>query len=353
MENISISKQLFRKLVNQLEPLIVDLHAIETDKWCGLFQKGGKRFAYILVHKIKPKIDIWCLGDVISITEKYQTKIKFKERDGTKGSFGKNFQINFTVENDTDIENAVFLLYEISNSWTNNELTAAFNLFCKIPLDEINSKNILIVNFANLIGKSEKEIAKRLRNFEKLGINKDIENIEIDDKNIWNNFNNDWEKYAIESENKILELEYIFNQNKDFPKGKERESIVKMRVNQNFFRNAVLTSYQNKCCITNLPIIELLNASHIMPWASDEKNRLNPHNGLCLNSLHDRAFDRGLLTVTPNYKIKISKYIYDFINIEIVKEYFIFYENKNINLPNRFKPNKDFLEYHNNNIFKG
>jgi len=38
-------------------------------------------------------------------------------------------------------------------------------------------------------------------------------------------------------------------------------------------------------------------ASHIVPWAEDERNRLNPRNGLCLNALHDRAFDRHLMWI--------------------------------------------------------
>ena len=61
----------------------------------------------------------------------------------------------------------------------------------------------------------------------------------------------------------------------------------------------------NSC--QRLAVSELLNASHIVPWAVDSKNRLNPRNGLCLNSLHDRAFDRGLLTITTDYRVMVSK----------------------------------------------
>ena len=46
--------------------------------------------------------------------------------------------------------------------------------------------------------------------------------------------------------------------------------------------------------------------SHIKPWAEDKSNRLNPHNGICLNSIHDRAFDRGLITIDKGYKIIIQ-----------------------------------------------
>ncbi|MBQ9417737.1 MAG: HNH endonuclease, partial [Bacteroidales bacterium] len=67
--------------------------------------------------------------------------------------------------------------------------------------------------------------------------------------------------------------------------------IVKQRINQSFFRTAVLTSYNNRCCITGLSRKELLEASHIVDWSKDIENRLNPSNGLCLNILFHRAYD--------------------------------------------------------------
>lgn len=127
---------------------------------------------------------------------------------------------------------------------------------------------------------------------------------------------------------------------------------MKSRVNQNFFRSVVLTSYQNKCCITGLPFTEMLNASHIKPWANDATNRLNPHNGLCLNVLHHSAFDNGFITVTPDFTIKISQRIKKYLDYKSVEDCFLCYENQKITLPNRFMPEKSFLEYHNQNKFK-
>jgi len=352
MEKLSISKQLFYQLAEQLKKHIVGLSVSETDKWCGFYQKGGKRFAYILLAKRKPKIDIWCLGNLDYIHKKYGSKIKFKLRQGTLGEFGKNFQINFVIENSEDIENAVFLLTEISDSWSREELISAYNLYCKTPIKEINSKNTGIIEFADLLGRTPKEVAKRFKNFSRLDANINIsEDIEEDDKSTWAFFNDNWEKSVYESENKIIDFENKLKNITKFPKGKERDSIVKSRINQNFFRNAVLTSYQNRCCITGLPFAELLNASHIIPWSVDGDNRLNPHNGLCLNVLHDRAFDRGLITIRPDYTIDISSRINNFLD-KSVKDYFLCFKNQKIVLPQRFVPEKSFLEFHNKNIFK-
>ena len=351
MEKLSISKQLFYQLTVRLKKKIVGLSVSESEKWCGLYQKGGKRFAYILLTKTKPKVDIWCLGDVGYIKQKYAGKVKFSTRQETSGGFGKSFQISFVVENLEDIENAVSLLAEISDSWSREELISAYNLYCKIPVEEINSENTNIIQFADLLSRKPKEVAKRFKNFAKLDINRSGE-VKEEDRNIWTFFNNDWEKSVHESENKIIDFENKLKNITEFPKGRERDGIVKSRVNQNFFRSAVLTSYQNKCCVTGLPIAELLNASHIIPWSVDANNRLNPHNGLCLNSLHDKAFDRGLITIKPDYTIDISPSINNFFDSQSVKDYFLYFKNKKIMMPQRFLPEKSFLEFHNKNIFR-
>ena len=352
MEKLSISKQLFYQLAEQLKKCIVGLSVSETDKWCGFYQKGGKRFAYILLAKRKPKIDIWCLGNIDYIHKKYGSKIKFKLRQKTSGEFGKFFRINFVIENLEDIENAVLLLTEISDSWSREELISAYNLYCKIPIREISSKNTNIIQFADLLSRTSKEVAKRFKNFAKLDANiNTLKDIKEEDKSTWAFFNSDWEKSVYESENKIIDFENKLKNITKFPKGKERASIVKSRINQTFFRNAVLTSYGNKCCITGLPFIDLLNASHIIPWSIDDNNRLNPRNGLCLNVLHDRAFDRGLITVRTDYTIDISSRINIFSD-KSVKDYFLCFKKQKIILPQRFMPERSFLEFHNKNIFK-
>ena len=353
MEKINTSRQLFYELVEQLKANIAGLSVSETDKWCGLYQQSGKRFAYILLAKRTPKVSIWCLGNAEYIKNKYVGRIKFLPRQKTSGEFGNKFQISFALENLKDIEYAVPLITEISDSWTREELISAYNLYCKIPIKEINSKNTNIIQFADLLSRTSKEVAKRFKNFAKLDANiNTLKDIKEEDKSTWEFFNSDWEKSVYESENKIIDFENKLKNITEFPKGKERDSIVKSRINQTFFRNAVLTSYGNKCCITGLPFVDLLNASHIIPWSVDNNNRLNPRNGLCLNVLHDRAFDRGLIAIRTDYTIDISSCINNFLDCKSVKNYFLCFKNQKIILPQRFVPEKSFLEFHNKNIFK-
>jgi putative restriction endonuclease len=124
------------------------------------------------------------------------------------------------------------------------------------------------------------------------------------------------------------------------------------QVNQNIFRTIILAAYNNKCCITKLENSELLIASHIVPWSKDEKNRLNPTNGLCLNALHDKAFDAGLITIdAKDYSIKVSSKLKVNKIIESINANFLNLEGKIINLPDKFLPSTTQLKIH-NDFFK-
>src|SRR5579863_3155415 len=200
--------------------------------------------------------------------------------------------------------------------WTRDELIVAFNLYCKIPFGRIHIRNPLVIELAKALGRTASAVSWKLANFARLDPSLQKRNItgathgaraEVE---IWNEFNNDWEKLAFESERLLSQLavrtsEFV-DETKNFPEGKSREALIRARVNQGFFRAAVLASYGSRCCITGLSIPQLLTASHIVPWSIDVKNRTNPRNGLCLNALHDRAFDCGLLTVTLDMRVIIS-----------------------------------------------
>src|SRR5258708_7425256 len=67
----------------------------------------------------------------------------------------------------------------------------------------------------------------------------------------------------------------------------------KVRRHQAFFRQTVLSSYVSTCAVCGLDLQSLIVASHIIPWATEGALRVDPRNGICLCSIHDRAFDRG------------------------------------------------------------
>ena len=252
----------------------------------------------------------------------------------------------------------------INKNWTRDELIVAFNLYCKIPFSKIYYKHPQIVKLAHIIGRTPSAVALKLVNFGRLDPELQKRNIvgmrhgSKSEETIWNEFRNNWEELAFEGERIFAELKHEPIEKSagiedDYlpEEGREREAIVKTRVNQKFFHDTVLASYDNKCCITGINLPGLLVAGHIVPWSKDKKNRLNPSNGLCLNSLHHAAFDRGFITLTTDYIITLSKIVFDQKKIDVAKQFFIPYENKKISLPQRFLPDKSFLEYHNKHIF--
>lgn len=249
-------------------------------------------------------------------------------------------------------------------NWQREELILAFNLYCKTPFGRIHNRNPDIISLAEHIDRSPSALSWKLANFARLDPTIRARNLtgathgskgEIE---IWEEFNDNWDSLAFESERLLAQTmgrnieEVAEVSEEELPKeGKERERVVRSRVNQQFFRATVLAAYDYKCCITGLPLPELLTASHIVPWAVDHANRLNPQNGLCLNAIHDRAFDRGLLTITPDYKVKLTASIRDLDKNEAVRSLLLQYDGSSMTLPHRFVPDIAFLEYHNSNIF--
>ena len=89
--------------------------------------------------------------------------------------------------------------------------------------------------------------------------------------------------------------------------------------------------------MTGLGVAELLVASHIIPWAQDSANRMNPLNGLCLNAIHDRAFDRRLMWVDEDLKVRFSRRLRrEAQESEHAVEWLISFEGRKLILPPRF-----------------
>lgn len=246
-------------------------------------------------------------------------------------------------------------------NWSREETIVAFNVYCKIPFKNSSKTHPTIIKYANIIGRSPSALNMKIGNLGRLdpelkkrGIT-GLSNGGKLEKVIWDEFHGNWNDLAFESEKIISKFQGIDIKTEvileELPKGKDKLRLVKTRINQSFFRSTVLSSYNIKCCITGLSIPEFLVASHIVPWSVDTKNRVNPHNGLCLNSLHDKAFDRGFITVTPDLKIRVSKYFDDFSEEKILNDYFLKHDNQDIIKPERFLPSKEFLDYHFQNIF--
>lgn len=249
------------------------------------------------------------------------------------------------------------------DNWNRDQTIVALRVYFSIPFNKASNSNQEIISNASIIGRSINSLKMKIGNFGSLdpelakrGI-VGLTGASRLDVEIWNEYANNKEKLALDSteiiakfkNKKVEELVEINDQ--DIPQGEDKIQLIKTRVNQQFFRDSILGIYDSKCCITGLGISKMLVASHIVPWSVDEKNRLNPENGLCLNALHDKAFDQGLITITTEYKVKLSSELYNHPNDDTMQRFFKEYENKQIILPERSLPNKDFLDFHFNTIF--
>ena len=171
------------------------------------------------------------------------------------------------------------------NNWTKEQTIVALNLYCKIPFNRVTSTHPEIIKIAKTIGRSTNSLKMKIGNFgsfdpelKKRGI-VGLSNTSKLDKEVWMEFNSNWENLAFESEKLIADFSNMSLEQSlelditNFPLGKEREAVIKARVNQTFFRSAILSSYNSKCCITGLSIPALLVASHIIPWSMSDKAR--------------------------------------------------------------------------------
>jgi putative restriction endonuclease len=184
-----------------------------------------------------------------------------------------------------------------------------------------------------------------------------MRNASAADRSIWEEFFGRWEMLAEHS----VPLESAHVQNDptrlrldegNAPAGPTevlRETA--QRRGQAFFRAAVVAAHDGKCCITGISSPALLRASHIVPWSIEPTLRLDPRNGLCLNALHDAAFDRGLITLTDHFLLRVSKRVKSEVPLAIYKEMFESRANLPINLPERFAPVPEWVEFHRRNIF--
>ena len=138
--------------------------------------------------------------------------------------------------------------------------------------------------------------------------------------------------------------------------GEDEISLAKRRKGQDYFRRMILTNYGGRCALTGIDIPQLLLASHIIPWAdkSHKKDRLNPCNGICLSALYDKAFDQGLITISPDdYSVVLSSALRDNEKKEYFDKYFGIIIGKKLMMPTEYLPNREFLAYHKDKVFLG
>jgi len=252
--------------------------------------------------------------------------------------------------------------------WTRQQLLVAFNLYCQLPFGKLHSRNPEIIKFSGLIDRTPSALAMKLSNIASLDPaitstgRKGLKGASATDNAMWEEMQNDWESFALESNQAIISLDLENQPELNFDAQLDTDELVDYtgsnktiksiaRVGQGFFRKAVLSAYNYQCCITGLSLPGLLVASHIVPWREDPSIRLNPRNGLSLSMLHDKAFDIGIITINEDMAVRVSQ------RAQVKDDFYISallnYDGKQISLPEKFQPHAGFLaNYHREFVFE-
>ena len=255
--------------------------------------------------------------------------------------------------------------------WTRAELLAALHLYLQLPFGQLHRGQPRIVQLAAWLGRTPSSVAMKLVNIASLdpaitgtgraGLTK-ASNL---DRDVWAELTASWsavaqqaaaayEALAAQEGLTPIEADRIASTELPDVEGQiaaatttEREALVKVRINQVRFRRWVLASYGGRCCVTGLQEPRLLLASHIVPWSESPANRMNPRNGLCLSPLYDRAFDQGLITITPGtLKIRVGQSLRDAVADKYIQLSLVALDGVPIRPPERFLPDDELLAWH-------
>jgi putative restriction endonuclease len=126
--------------------------------------------------------------------------------------------------------------------------------------------------------------------------------------------------------------------------------LTKVRIGQGAFRVLVTDAYSRRCAISGEKTLPVLEAAHIKPYSTFGINTTN--NGLLLRADLHKLFDSGYITVTREFVIEISRRIKE--EFENGREYYRYHGNPLISIPNTKSdlPDKDFLCWHNENVYR-
>jgi putative restriction endonuclease len=246
-------------------------------------------------------------------------------------------------------------------NWNRAETLAALNVYLLLPFGQLHRNQPKIKELASWIGRTANSVALKLVNLASLDPQivasgrGGMGHASTLDKVLWQELLANWDSVALEAAAEYEKLATAHGLAPDadiadalelIPEGMTRLASVNVRVNQARFRKAVLAGYDATCCISGLRHEKLVIASHIVPWSEDTHNRLNPQNGLCLSALHDRAYDQGLITVMPDFTVRVSPKVTASKGDSFITESLLRFDEQPILLPDRLSPKPAFLEWH-------
>ncbi len=241
----------------------------------------------------------------------------------------------------------------IRRNWTAAEVREVLALYLRTPFGRLHERNPDIVALAQRLGRTPGAVAMKACNLASLDDSlprQGLGNASRLDRQVWEEFLQDPEIILPVYQRQLggpdaspgLAEESGEELRPPLPADQtERIVAVRQRLGQDFFRRMVLASWRERCPLTGVDDVRLLNASHIVPWRDDPHNRLNPRNGICLNTLHDRAFDRHLITFDEDMRLLVAPDVPTRARRALERV-----ESPRLEPPERFRPDPTFLDHH-------
>lgn len=256
--------------------------------------------------------------------------------------------------------------------WTREQLILALDLYCRIPWGQCDQRNPRVQALAVELGRTPGSVAFILANFGsfdpelKKRMVGGLPNTGKLVGHVWDEFHTNWGTLAEAADalrsNTGLAIRptAIIPEPADeplaLPTGPSEQVVTRaQRLHQSFFRDAVLSSYDHRCCITGLPVeTGTLVASHIRPWRDctgpDEFRRADPTNGLCLSATFDRLFDRHLISLSDDCRLLVSPRLAEIAKKDEPTARLLGGPCRHgeplRHLPSRFLPDRGCLEWH-------
>lgn len=165
------------------------------------------------------------------------------------------------------------------------------------------------------------------------------------------NFSNSGNNYITDIKNQIVEESFEIYQNRilrirDILDTEQYEEEIYIR--SNIFKREIPKIYNNTCCISGMRVdaidnISMIDACHIIPFSESYNDTITNGIALCPN-LH-RAFDRGLISISKDYRVLIKN---NFSEPNRTSYNIKQFENMRIFLPDddRFYPSLESLSFH-------
>jgi putative restriction endonuclease len=243
--------------------------------------------------------------------------------------------------------------------WTRDELLLVLHLYERIPFGKQHQSNSDVIELAGALSRTPGSVAMKLNNFTSLdpdertrGI-KGLAGASALDRKVWNEFHTSTDAVAESEELWETRLERqpsapSLREPPPFLGVTEATGARKIRLGQRYFRRVVFANFDQRCALTGISHPDLLTASHISPWSEDTPNRVSVENGLCLNRLHDAAFDRKLITFDDELRLVVGQRIRKALAQGALADGFLAYEGKKLAEPVRRPLSMPLVRSHRN-----